>query len=247
MLQPPSEKFPHGRAVSAAIRYAASIKSNVRQARVVREAVTNDNAREPILPLTSAGLGGVAEEAVQRRDHRAPSPIAPPTRLTEPERTSPTANTPGTAFPARTPAAPSAPRDCAPVSTKPSAIEPSRRSRRASRSSDRRRRTGTGVRMSALSSSRRRPAAPAHALTPSRRPRARRSRSRSQVDVRRGRDAVDQIFRHAVAEVAAADQQDALRGVAGRETPPPAPPSCRRRPAPLPRCRHSSASIGEAQ
>src|SRR5215213_530046 len=49
----------------------------------------------------------------------APSPIAPPTRLTEPERTSPTANTPGTEVSSggtgRSPFFPC----CTPVSTKP--------------------------------------------------------------------------------------------------------------------------------
>src|SRR5246127_358576 len=49
----------------------------------------------------------------------APSPIAPPTRLTEPERTSPTANTPGTEVSSCESGRPRLRSDCAPVTTKP--------------------------------------------------------------------------------------------------------------------------------
>src|ERR1700738_4548403 len=49
----------------------------------------------------------------------APSPIAPPTRLTDPERTSPTANTPGTEVSSPETSAPSPFLYCAPVITKP--------------------------------------------------------------------------------------------------------------------------------
>src|SRR6187551_2778379 len=49
----------------------------------------------------------------------APSPIAPPTRLTEPERTSPTANTPGTEVSSGDADCPSFCLHCAPVTTKP--------------------------------------------------------------------------------------------------------------------------------
>src|ERR1700712_6142840 len=49
----------------------------------------------------------------------APSPIAPPTRLTEPERTSPTANTPGTDVSSAEAICPAFFLHCAPVTTKP--------------------------------------------------------------------------------------------------------------------------------
>src|SRR6202163_2125291 len=49
----------------------------------------------------------------------APSPIAPPTRLTDPERTSPTANTPGTEGSSADAICPSLLLHCAPVSTNP--------------------------------------------------------------------------------------------------------------------------------
>src|SRR5664279_3349206 len=49
----------------------------------------------------------------------APSPIAPPTRLTDPERTSPTANTPGTEVSSADVARPSPFLHSSPVTTKP--------------------------------------------------------------------------------------------------------------------------------
>src|ERR1700710_1944980 len=49
----------------------------------------------------------------------APSPIAPPTRLTDPERTSPTANTPGTDVSSADARCPALSPRCSPVTTKP--------------------------------------------------------------------------------------------------------------------------------
>src|SRR3954452_10375628 len=67
----------------------------------------------------SAGLAVSPRKPCSAATTCAPSPIAPPTRLTDPERTSPTANTPGTVVSSsgtgRSPLLPS----CAPVSTKP--------------------------------------------------------------------------------------------------------------------------------
>ena len=143
---------------------------------------------------------GVGEKAVQRGDHRAPSPIAPPTRLTEPERTSPTANTPGTLDSSGAPASPSAARP-ARRSARSRARRPPRRSPRASRSPDRRRRTGTRLRIAALSLRRRsRRSRQRHA--PPGRPVARRAAAITsvcgmQLDVGRGLDAIDQVARHA--------------------------------------------------
>src|SRR5882672_6619754 len=44
----------------------------------------------------SAGFAASPRKPCSAATTCAPSPIAPPTRLTDPERTSPTANTPGT-------------------------------------------------------------------------------------------------------------------------------------------------------
>src|SRR5437868_6836349 len=66
----------------------------------------------------SAGLAASPRKPCSAATTCAPSPIAPPTRLTDPERTSPTANTPGTVVSS---CAAGRPFPCAgtPVSTKP--------------------------------------------------------------------------------------------------------------------------------
>src|SRR5690348_3490178 len=63
----------------------------------------NESARKPCSAATTC----------------APSPIAPPTRFTEPERTSPTANTPGTDVSSGDASCPSFGLHDAPVTTKP--------------------------------------------------------------------------------------------------------------------------------
>src|SRR6202047_3177438 len=67
----------------------------------------------------SAGFAASPRKPCSPATTWAPSPIAPPTRLTEPERTSPTANTPGTEVSSDDAAFPRCRSDCAPVTTKP--------------------------------------------------------------------------------------------------------------------------------
>src|SRR6516225_4865936 len=67
----------------------------------------------------SAGLATSPRKPCSAATTAAPSPIAPPTRLTEPERTSPTANTPGTDVSSAEIGRPRLRSDCAPVTTKP--------------------------------------------------------------------------------------------------------------------------------
>src|SRR5215467_3278521 len=67
----------------------------------------------------SAGLATSPRKPCSAATTCAPSPIAPPTRLTEPERTSPTANTPGTEVSRVETGLPRLSSDCAPVTTKP--------------------------------------------------------------------------------------------------------------------------------
>src|SRR6185312_11786306 len=67
----------------------------------------------------SAGFMASARKPCSAATTCAPSPIAPPTRLTEPERTSPTANTPGTEVSSGDANCPSFGLHCAPVTTKP--------------------------------------------------------------------------------------------------------------------------------
>src|SRR3979411_3292377 len=49
-----------------------------------------------LAPAYSAGFAVSPRKPCSAATTCAPSPMAPPTRLTDPERTSPTANTPGT-------------------------------------------------------------------------------------------------------------------------------------------------------
>src|SRR5712671_4844860 len=72
----------------------------------------------PPLPY-SAGFAASPRKPCRAATTCAPSPIAPPTRLTDPERTSPTANTPGTEVSSSDVNCPSLFLHCAPVTTKP--------------------------------------------------------------------------------------------------------------------------------
>src|SRR5712671_4188435 len=67
----------------------------------------------------SAGFAASPRKPCSAATTCAPSPIAPPTRLTDPERTSPTANTPGTEVSSGATKRPWFCSDCAPVTTKP--------------------------------------------------------------------------------------------------------------------------------
>src|SRR5712692_11266355 len=67
----------------------------------------------------SAGFAASPRNPCSAATTCAPSPIAPPTRLTDPERTSPTANTPGTEVSSTDANCPSLFLHCAPVTTKP--------------------------------------------------------------------------------------------------------------------------------
>src|SRR3977135_1119224 len=67
----------------------------------------------------SAGFAASPRKPCNAATTCAPSPIAPPTRLTDPERTSPTANTPGTEVSSGGTGRPRFCSDCAPVTTKP--------------------------------------------------------------------------------------------------------------------------------
>src|SRR5882724_7909451 len=67
----------------------------------------------------SAGFAASPRKPCSAATTCAPSPIAPPTRLTDPERTSPTANTPGTEVSSAEASCPSPFLHCAPVTTKP--------------------------------------------------------------------------------------------------------------------------------
>src|SRR3977135_595121 len=67
----------------------------------------------------SAGFAASPRKPCNAATTCAPSPIAPPTRLTDPERTSPTANTPGTEGSSTEAAGASVFVHCAPATTKP--------------------------------------------------------------------------------------------------------------------------------
>src|SRR5229473_4577917 len=67
----------------------------------------------------SAGFAASPRKPCSAATTCAPSPIAPPTRLTDPERTSPTANTPGTEVSSSGTGRPWFCSDCAPVTTNP--------------------------------------------------------------------------------------------------------------------------------
>src|SRR5229473_594570 len=67
----------------------------------------------------SAGFAASPRKPCSAATTCAPSPIAPPTRLTDPERTSPTANTPGTEVSSADASCPAFFLHCAPVTTKP--------------------------------------------------------------------------------------------------------------------------------
>src|SRR3954470_2494424 len=143
----------------------------------------------------------------------APSPIAPPTRLTEPERTSPTANTPGTEVSSGDACCPSFCLHCVPVTTQPprSTITPQPSSQPVAGSAPTNRKR---LRMSMPLSSpdsrlrqrTRSSEAPAPAHASERAPRRTFERDHLGVeyklDVRRGLDALDQIARHARAKAA---------------------------------------------
>src|ERR1700738_1238814 len=105
----------------------------------------------------------------------APSPIAPPTRLTDPERTSPTANTPGTEVSSAGTGRPRFCSDCAPVTTKPprSSVTPQPSSQPAAAQAP-------ALQRAVL-----------EALQPDH------FGVEHQLDIRRGLDAFDQIARHA--------------------------------------------------
>ena len=110
----------------------------------------------------------------------------------------------------------------------------------ASRGRRRRRGRGCGSAAVSLAPSR---GAPGDALEMPRRVAARApvtSVSAQQLDVRRRRDPVDEVARHALVEVRAADQQVHLARRGRRGRPPPGRRSCRRRPAP-PRRRRRAA------
>src|ERR1700750_1142871 len=72
-----------------------------------------------IFVFSSAGLDVSPKNACSAATTWAPSPIAPPTRLTEPDLTSPTANTPGTEVSSCERGRPTFRSDCAPVTTNP--------------------------------------------------------------------------------------------------------------------------------
>src|SRR5712671_6071475 len=72
-----------------------------------------------ITPHYSAGFAASPRKPCNAATTCAPSPMAPPTRLTDPERTSPTANTPGTEVSSGGTGRPRFCSDCAPVTTKP--------------------------------------------------------------------------------------------------------------------------------
>ena len=125
--------------------------------------ITRASRVAPNTPHHSDGFAASPRKACSAATTCAPSPMAPPTRLTEPERTSPTANTPGTrGFQRRHRAAVALPALRA-GQHEARRVERRRRSRRASRSRDRRRRTGTGCGIDAVLL-RRQAAPPAHAL-----------------------------------------------------------------------------------
>src|ERR1700732_3972964 len=67
----------------------------------------------------SAGFAASPRKPCSPATTWAPSPIAPPTRLTDPERTSPTAKTPGTEVFSADADCPSFLLSCTPVNTKP--------------------------------------------------------------------------------------------------------------------------------
>src|SRR3984893_7719196 len=67
----------------------------------------------------NAGLAASPRKPCSAATTCAPSPIAPPTRLTDPERTSPTAKTPGTEGSSADADCPSFLLSCTPVNTKP--------------------------------------------------------------------------------------------------------------------------------
>src|SRR5665213_1412349 len=73
----------------------------------------------PRLRRQSAGLAVSPRKACSAATTWAPSPIAPPTRLTEPDRTSPTAKTPGTEVSSADDRLRCPPLPGAPVMTKP--------------------------------------------------------------------------------------------------------------------------------
>ena len=169
-------------------------------------------------PLFTAPVSRVARKPCSAATTCAPSPIAPPTRLTDPERTSPTANTPGTDVSSADGGRLSPLPHCAPVTTKPPRStmtpQPSSQSVAGSAPTNRNR-----LRISTAVSS------------PPRRLRQRTRCQRSflaavepddlgieqQFDVRRGLDPLDQIARHAGAEAAAADHHVDLAGMARQE------------------------------
>src|SRR6478672_9368441 len=97
---------------------------------IVRSFVEDDKISQGVPPLLtirqlrmmphySAGFAASPRKPCSAATTCAPSPIAPPTRLTDPERTSPTANTPGTEVSSGGTGRPWFCSDCAPVTTNP--------------------------------------------------------------------------------------------------------------------------------
>ena len=175
----------------------------------------------------------------------APSPIAPPTRLTEPERTSPTANTPGTLDSSaaggvarkRAARGRAGEHEAVRVDRDAAAFEPVGLGLGADEQEDVARRAARARRRCAgCARSRRRGRASA---SPCRRGEL---GVRVQLDVGRGLDAVDQVARHASPRARARAPACGPWPRAATGTPPPGRPSCRRRPAPPPAARTACAS-----
>ena len=148
----------------------------------------------------------------------APSPMAPPTRLTEPERTSPTANTPGTDVSSAEANCPSAclamragHHEAAAIDHDAAAIEPAGGGIGADEQEQ-----VADIEAAVFTGQ---PAAPAHPLERT----VRRAFERhhlgveNQFDVRRRLDAFNQVARHAGTEAAAADHQMDLAGMTRQE------------------------------
>src|SRR6202035_5184833 len=146
----------------------------------------------------SAGFAASPRKPCSAATTWAPSPIAPPTRLTDPERTSPTANTPGTEVSSE---AAAVDRDAAAIEPVGGGIGADEQEQVADLG---------GVILAAQ------PAAPAHPLERSVFGAFQRDHLgvEDQFDIRRGLDALDQVARHAGAEAAAADDHVDLAGVA---------------------------------
>ena len=197
-------------------------------------------------PSATAGCGVGRDSACSAATTWAPSPTAPPTRLTEPERTSPTANTPGRLVSSgrARPSPPSARRSRTkplassvtpqPASQSVAGSAPTNRNRCGQLALRLRRRRGgcasARARATAFLAFQRDHLGVVH-----------------QLDIRRAVDALDQIARHAGVRGRRRGSPARPCGRGRPETPPPGPAELPP-PTSTTSCpAHSRASIGEAQ